>query len=259
MSERLKNAIIRFHKAFPQNGELDLIKTSAEHHGVDAITGDIFEPMVRTSKAKNRGAGAYNERLFTAENIADLENVVARLKNVRSLNILCEDYRQSEDVYRLLGLDPDLDAVLGLAGGPTQPRKDNQKAEKDNSERHEALVEFITAFAEVNPTAVIRLIAHDEKCGGHAYFIGTAAKILDTALEDGKEPLAARSEEDQEMIKDLHFIANELIVRINPDFDAMAASDEEKEKMRTILKLFIAQITPSNEFDRLLEVPLFDE
>lgn len=257
MSERLKSAIIRFHQVFSPNGELDLIKLSAQHHGVDAVTGGVFESMVRTSKAKNKGTGAYNERLFTDEDILNIDAVIARLKEARSLTIVCEDYRQSQDVYNLLELDPEQDAVIGLAGGPTQPRKDHQRDGKDNSERHATLVEFLLAFAEVNPTAIIRLIAHDEKCGGHDHFIGTAAKILDTVLENSKDPFEARDEEDKAMIQDLHHIADELITKMYPNFDAATASEEDKQKVATTLKLYLAQISPQNTFENLKAILLF--
>lgn len=223
MSSRLESALTSLSQVFPVEGELALVAAGAKAHHVDLEPGDLFDGMKETSHEKH--VGAYNAHSPATSNISRDEGW---LTQARSLTVICEDYRQSAQAVAELRLDPvgHKDAVLAIAGGPTQPR------EGRDGIRHATLVEFIVAFHQVNPGAVIRLIAHDQKCGGHAHFIGTAAQALES------RGIAA---EDAIMINDLKLMAQDLVA---------AGVNEAK------LKLLLAQVNADNSYKGLKKVQL---
>jgi rhodanese-related sulfurtransferase len=219
--DRLISALKKLAQVFPVEKELGLIKAGAEAHGIKMSPGNFFTPLVMTKDE----LGAYNARSASPENV---EILAKNLSKVKSLTVICEDYRQSAQAVEELRLDQinHHDAVLAIAGGPTQPR------EGKDAERHQALVEFISAFHEIDPNAEINLIAHNQKCGGHAHFVGTGAKAL---AEKGKKA------EDEIMIHDLKLMAQDLIEQ---------GVDSQK------LHLMLAQVNEDDSYAGLKQVSL---
>jgi len=230
--ERLEKALKGIQSNYSFANEHGLVKAGAKAHGVNLSEGGVFDSLEMTSEGK----GAYNARLVKQDE--DLEELALGLQKAESLTVICEDYRQSAQVANELGINNDdgKDAILATAGGPTQPM------EGDNLERHNSLVEFIIAFHEVNSTALIRLIAHDGVCGGHASYIGTAKKAREAKKEEDLEE--AVKAEDTVMIAHVRILAIQLV---------------ENKVDKEILKGGLAKVSEENKYQGIKWFDLFTD
>lgn len=147
------------------NGDADLVRPGAKHHGVRVIEGDLFTP---TDK------GNYNPRIPNGS-----KEEAQRLAQVSTLLGVCEDYRQSDEVVHSPELDLDLQntAIFSTAGGDAQP----------DQQRFEADVNFYVSFLDLKPDARVILVHHTNICGGANYYTsGEMKQIRETEGKDGE-------------------------------------------------------------------------
>lgn len=128
--------------------DADLVRAGAEQHGIAITQGGMFEPMEK---------GAYNLRLPDIN-----KGEVEELGGVRSVTLVCMDYRQSWQVAQERRFQPPKDAVIAVAGGAAQPQQ----------ARRQAMVEFLGAIISCNPSVAVNLAVHNGVCGGVNHFTG---------------------------------------------------------------------------------------
>lgn len=144
--------------------DADLVRAGAAEHGVAVIEADLSTPLTM---------GAYNPRIPSGSSAE-----INLIKQAKSLNCICMDYRQSGEVSEQLHLSmaDGRDLVFANAGGAAQP----------DAKRRELLVEFLLAALAVNPSMKLRLGVHNEICGGANYFTNGKMKQL-RSLPDGAQ------------------------------------------------------------------------
>lgn len=142
------------------SGDADLVRPGAERHGVQVIEGDMFTEM---------SLGNYNPRLPNGS-----EGEASALVNIQRLLVVCEDYRQSGEVAREIGITFPGDAVFASAGGDVQP----------DQERFKADVDFILSLLNVNPDLKVILSHHIGVCGGADYY--TEGHMAEVRKEGGE-------------------------------------------------------------------------
>lgn len=147
--------------------DADLVRSGAEQHGVNVVEGSIFSRM---------SAGNYNPRLPLGT-----ESEASQFRGAEKLLVVCEDYRQSEDVASdpKLGIMQVVDAVFATAGADTQPDED----------RFEADVAWIIAVIDLNPSIAVILTHHIGVCGGANYF--TKGEMAKTRARSVQEEIEA--------------------------------------------------------------------
>lgn len=138
-------------------GDGDLVRPGAEHHGVQVVEGDVFDPLSR---------GNYNFRIPRRVDGASAR----RLIGAKRTTWVCEDYRQSAEAAEALGLRPETgdDAVFGVAGGAAQPEQS----------RFDAMVDLSASLYGANPEMEQVFVVHDEVCGGANYYTNGEMKEI---------------------------------------------------------------------------------
>lgn len=173
--QKLLDALTRMYELYKGDGEL--VRPGAEKHGVRVIKGSVFDKPVR---------GNYNFRLMEPT----VESVRA-LGQVRSIAVVCEDYRQFAEVVEGAHLNPgeNEDAVFGVAGGSAQP----------NNERRVALVDVVAMAMGLNPEMQLMAAIHTGVCGGAEHFTGGEMSKLNPA-EESQKMVDFRSEFVNELV-----------------------------------------------------------
>jgi len=163
IKERLLSALQKVAHLYDIDPKL--VEAGAKAHHTTVTVGDMFTPPE---------LGKYNARLPQG-NAAEID----ALEGIKSITVMCEDFRQSGQVVSELKLSVGrgADAIFASAGGAAQPE----------AARRAAAVEMIAAIYALNKNVVVRLVVHTNVCGGADHFTeGQARAEHDKSLAGEK-------------------------------------------------------------------------